>query len=224
MNKNYNEKLSAAVEELLKKPEKEKIPFTRNGVTKYYTQVQDRVEIFRKHFGCDAQIDTTQTYEPNIVRSETTISIGGERVANGIAEEKRDGSFVNKTSAAENAETSSIGRALANLSLHGGEYASAEELFIAINEQKKGKTDDIAKDKKTINKNLNGEGSNKVSPPTIPEELAIVLANFDAARHLGELQKKAGMHKEYLGSLDKNLYEHATLNYQANEERLTNGR
>lgn len=224
MNKNYNEKLSAAVEELLKKPEKEKIPFTRNGVTKYYTQVQDRVEIFRKHFGCDAQIDTTQTYEPNIVRSETTISIGGERVANGIAEEKRDGSFVNKTSAAENAETSSIGRALANLSLHGGEYASAEELFIAVNEQKKGKTDDIAKDKKTINKNLNGEGSNEVPLPEIPVELSIVLENFNKARHLGELQKIAGVNKEYLGMIEKDQYQHALKIYNQNEERLTNGR
>jgi len=219
MNKNYNETLAAAIKEIGELDNKHKVRIHN----KYYTMVQDRISIFRKHFGCDAQIDTTQTYEPNIVRSETTISIGGERVANGIAEEKRDSSAIHRTSAAEVAETSSIGRALANLSLHGGEYASANEVTTAIAQQKE-KTDDIAKDKKTINKNLNGEGSNKVSPPTIPEELAIVLANFDAARHLGELQKKAGMHKDYLGSLDKNLYEHATLNYQANEERLTNGR
>tara|TARA_R100000781_G_scaffold9377_5_gene8158 strand:- start:271 stop:930 length:660 start_codon:yes stop_codon:yes gene_type:complete len=219
MNKNYNETLAAAIKEIGELDNKNKVRI--HG--KFYTMVQDRISIFRKHFGCDAQIDTTQTYEPNIVRSETTISIGGERVANGIAEEKRDSSAIHRTSAAEVAETSSIGRALANLSLHGGEYASANEVTTAIAQQKE-KTDDIAKDKKTINKNLNGEGNNKVSPPTIPEELAIVLANFDAARHLGELQKKAGMHKEYLGSLDKNLYEHATLNYQANEERLTNGR
>ena len=219
MNKNYNETLAAAIKEIGELDNKNKVRIHR----KFYTMVQDRISIFRKHFGCDAQIDTTQTYEPNIVRSETTISIGGERVANGIAEEKRDSSAIHRTSAAEVAETSSIGRALANLSLHGGEYASANEVTTAIAQQKE-KTDDIAKDKKTINKNLNGEGNNKVSPPTIPEELAIVLANFDAARHLGELQKKAGMHKEYLGSLDKNLYEHATLNYQANEERLTNGR
>ncbi len=219
MNKNYNETLAAAIKEIGELDNKNKVRI--HG--KFYTMVQDRISIFRKHFGCDAQIDTTQTYEPNIVRSETTISIGGERVANGIAEEKRDSSAIHRTSAAEVAETSSIGRALANLSLHGGEYASANEVTTAIAQQKE-KTVNIAKDKKTINKNLNGEGNNKVSPPTIPEELAIVLANFDAARHLGELQKKAGMHKTYLGSLDKNLYEHATLNYQANEERLTNGR
>jgi len=35
---------------------------------------------------------------------------------------------VNKTSALENAETSAIGRALASMGIHGGEYASANEL------------------------------------------------------------------------------------------------
>jgi hypothetical protein len=38
---------------------------------------------------------------------------------------------VNQTSAIENAETSAIGRALAALGLHGGEYASANEIDIA---------------------------------------------------------------------------------------------
>ena len=218
MSKNYNDTLAAAIKEIGELDNKHKVRIHN----KHYTMVQDRISIFRKHFGCNAQIDTTQTYEPNIVRSETTISIGGDRVANGIAEEKRDSSAIHRTSAAEVTETSSIGRALANLSLHGGEYASANEVTTAIAQQKEN-TDDLAEEKKSI-KNLNDEGNNKVSPPTIPEELAIVLANFDAARHLGELQKKAGMHKTYLGSLDKNLYQHATLNYQANEERLTNGR
>lgn len=219
MSKNYNDTLAAAVKEISELDNEHKVQIHK----KYYTMVQDRISIFRKHFGCDAQIDTTQTYEPNIVRSETIISIGGDRVANGIAEEKRDSSAIHRTSAAEVAETSSIGRALANLSLHGGEYASANEVTTAIAQQKEN-TDDLAEKKKTTNNNLNDEGNNKVSPPTIPDELAIVLANFDAARHLGELQKQAGMHKTYLGSLDKNLYQHATLNYQANEERLTNGR
>lgn len=218
MNKNYNTLLAAAIKEIGELDNKHKVRIHN----KYYTMVQDRISIFRKHFGCDAAIDTTQTYEPNTVRSETTISIGGERVANGIAEEKRDSSAIHRTSAAEVAETSSIGRALANLSLHGGEYASADEVTTAVAQQKEN-ADDLTKEKKSI-KNLNGGGSDEVPPSTIPEKLAIVLANFDAARHLGELQKKAGMHKDYLGSLDKTLYNYATLNYQANEERLTNGR
>ena len=219
MNKNYNETLAAAIKEIGELDNKNKVRI--HG--KFYTMVQDRISIFRKHFGCDAQIDTTQTYEPNIVRSETTISIGGERVANGIAEEKRDSSAIHRTSAAEVAETSSIGRALANLSLHGGEYASANEVTTAIAQQKE-KTDDIAKDKKTINKNLNGEGNNEVPLPEIPVELSIVLENFNKARHLGELQKIAGVNKEYLGMIEKDQYQHALKIYNQNEERLTNGR
>ena len=66
----------------------------------------------------DAQIDTTQTFDENYVRSETTISVGGDRVANGIAEEDRRFGMVNKTSAAENCETSAIGRALSNRELN----------------------------------------------------------------------------------------------------------
>ena len=41
--------------------------------------------------------------------------------------------MVNKTSALENCETSAIGRALANLGIHGGEFASAFEFDNAVN-------------------------------------------------------------------------------------------
>jgi hypothetical protein len=226
---NFNERLEAAVKEISEKPDSEKIPIGFGNKKKYYTKVQDRVSIFRKHFGCDARIDTIQTYESNMVRSETTISIGDQAVANGIAEEKRDTSYINKTSAAENAETSSIGRALANLSLHGGEYASAEEMIVAINEQKKDETDDIAKGETEANDvskstNMNGGGSSEVPPSEIPEELKIIISNWDKSRHLGELQKQAAVHKEYLAQLSKDLHAHATEKYLINEERLSNGK
>lgn len=41
--------------------------------------------------------------------------------------------MVNKTSALENCETSAIGRALASLGLHGGEFASSFEVDNSIN-------------------------------------------------------------------------------------------
>jgi hypothetical protein len=132
MSKNFNSILADATKELMELDEKLKSP--TKGKQKY-TMVKDRVRIFRKHFGVDAQIDTTQVIDQHYVRSETTISIGGDRVANGIAEEDRRYGMVNKTSAAENAETSSIGRALANLGLQGGEYPSGDELLIAIEQQ-----------------------------------------------------------------------------------------
>jgi hypothetical protein len=54
----------------------------------------------------------------------------------GYAEEKRSASKINKTSAMENAETSSIGRALAACGFAGTEFASADEVANAISQQK----------------------------------------------------------------------------------------
>ena len=44
--------------------------------------------------------------------------------------------MVNKTSAIENCETSAIGRALASLGLHGGSYASANEIAAVQRKEK----------------------------------------------------------------------------------------
>jgi hypothetical protein len=59
----------------------------------------------------------------------------GKVVATGHAEEKRNASFINRTSALENAETSAIGRALASAGFIGSEFASADEVAIAIQAQ-----------------------------------------------------------------------------------------
>ena len=56
-------------------------------------------------------------------------------VATGLAEEVRGSSNINKTSALENCETSSLGRALAAFGLGGEEYCSADELVRAIAQQ-----------------------------------------------------------------------------------------
>ena len=50
----------------------------------------------------------------------------------GHAEEFRNSSFINKTSALENAATSSLGRCISQFGLHGSEYASADELTVAL--------------------------------------------------------------------------------------------
>jgi hypothetical protein len=132
MSKNFNSILADATKELAELDVKLKAP-TKGG--KKYTMVADRVRIFRKHFGIDARIDTEQVHDGDFVRSETTIWVNGEMVANGIAEENRNFGMINKTSAAEVSETSSIGRALANLGLQGGEYPSGDEILIAIKQQ-----------------------------------------------------------------------------------------
>ena len=59
----------------------------------------------------------------------------GREVAVGYAEEKRTAKGINATSALENCETSAIGRALAAAGYAGTEYASADELASALNQQ-----------------------------------------------------------------------------------------
>ena len=53
----------------------------------------------------------------------------------GTAEEWRNSSFINKTSALENGSSSALGRCLSAFGLSGSEYASAEELVNALNNQ-----------------------------------------------------------------------------------------
>jgi hypothetical protein len=67
-----------------------------------------------------------------IVRAEVYLSAGDQAnslpKATGLAFEVDGGAGANQTSALENAETSAIGRALANMSLSGNKRASREEM------------------------------------------------------------------------------------------------
>ena len=115
-----------------------------HGVTqkggKKYTEISKRVEAFRTHFGLQYGITTNiiiddgirvlikaQVYDLN----NTSVPVG-----EGYAEELRgvghfdkgDKRNINTGAAIENCETSAIGRALASLGLHGGQYASINEI------------------------------------------------------------------------------------------------
>jgi len=59
----------------------------------------------------------------------------GKPLATGTAEENREESLINKTSAVENCETSAIGRALFAAGFGGGEFCSADELMAALKAQ-----------------------------------------------------------------------------------------
>lgn len=108
---------------------------------KKYTVVADRVEAFRVatnfRFGIVTEIvDYNPTGKSVLIRCEIRDLHNNQMVvASGHAEEWRDDGYVNKTSAVENAETSAIGRALAALGLHGGEFASANEMDVAMTKQ-----------------------------------------------------------------------------------------
>lgn len=113
-----------------------------HGVTqrggKKYTEVFVRVEAFRKAFGTDLGIDTNIIVDDGqrVVVQAKVIDKTGAVIGSGLAEEIRGSSNVNRTSALENAETSSIGRALASLALHGGSYASSFEIDVAQHNDK----------------------------------------------------------------------------------------
>ena len=106
----------------------------RQKGNKMYLEVKHRITILRRHYAIALGIDTTQL-EANdkYVRVQAKIADpDGRVIASGMAEEIRGKGLVNQTSALENAETSAVGRALASLGLHGGEYASANEMDAVV--------------------------------------------------------------------------------------------
>lgn len=104
---------------------------------KEYKTVAKRVDEFRKEHKQELAITTRLiTTDEKIVIMKAEISTkDGFVIATGYAEENRQASQINRTSALENCETSAIGRALANFGLGGGEYASADEVANAISQQ-----------------------------------------------------------------------------------------
>ena len=115
--------------------ENEAMDYSKNSKEKkeYYT-VSVRHNHFAKYFP-EHRINTDLAEflcNEKQVATKTTIYIGEEPYATGLALEKFDYGYVNKTSALENCETSSLGRALAAFGLHGSEFSSADELANAI--------------------------------------------------------------------------------------------
>ena len=113
-----------------------------HGVTqrggKKYTQVVHRMEAFRQMHGTDFGVDTSILVDDGqrVVVKAKILNMDGAVIGAGMAEEIRGQGNVNKTSALENAETSAIGRALASLGLHGGSYASANEIAAVQRKEK----------------------------------------------------------------------------------------
>ena len=103
---------------------------------KAYTTVANRINVFRKFFPDYSIVTNIINDDDTKVVVQTKITTpSGVIIATGLAEEFRGKNIINTTSVLENAETSSIGRALACLSLGGSEYASANELENAISQQ-----------------------------------------------------------------------------------------
>ena len=129
MNPQNQHPLQLAVEELKTMP-------TIDIEGKSYTTVANRIIIFRRYFSDYSIVtDILQNDDIKVVVQTKITTPSGVVIASGLAEEFRGKNIINTTSALENAETSSIGRALACLSLGGSEYASANEVENAISQQ-----------------------------------------------------------------------------------------
>ena len=136
-----------------------KVP-TVNIKGKEYSTVAERHRFLLNYFP-ETRVDEQIFYQDEKrVITKTTLYIGDTPYAVGHAEEKRDSSFINKTSALENSFSSSLGRCLSAFGLHGSEYASAEELANAIKQQANGKDKEIPIEQMTTTTKLNALYSN----------------------------------------------------------------
>lgn len=110
---------------------------------KNYSVVVERHKHLLQSFP-EARFNEEILYHDNdrvIVKVE--LYIGDTIYSVGHAEEFRNSSYINKTSALENASTSALGRCLATFGLSGSEFASAEELVNALNNQGEKKQNSI---------------------------------------------------------------------------------
>jgi hypothetical protein len=104
---------------------------------KEYITVSERIKHFRsKYPGWSIITSIENIHQGAVIFKASVIDEKGQTRAVGHAMEKADSSFINKTSHVENAETSSIGRALGLMGI-GIEvsFASADEVANAMNNQ-----------------------------------------------------------------------------------------
>ena len=137
MESENTKRLFEAINQLSKVPNNKEHKVNIKG--KWYSTVKTRLQIFRDHFGADASFISTVEFKdpiffkdeilfPGSVIARTELWLKKDLMTVGIAEELRNSNNVNKTSATENAMTSSLGICLARLGLEGGEFASADEM------------------------------------------------------------------------------------------------
>ena len=107
--------------------------------TSYHT-VSERVNSWKKEHPDQTMQSEIIFHDDQKVIVKSTIFDEGKIIATGHAEELRSSSKIISTSALENAETSSLGRALAFHKYAGSQIASADEVANAISQQKENTT------------------------------------------------------------------------------------
>lgn len=115
---------------------------TVNIKGKEYVEVNERIKYFRKTYPkYSLTSEVLEKTSDSILIIASILNEEGRVIANGLAEENRGSSYINKTSYVENCETSAWGRALANFGIGlDTSVASAEEVQNAIANQVSSKT------------------------------------------------------------------------------------
>lgn len=113
---------------------------TINIKGKDYVQVDVRLAEFRRvHPNWSIETDVLYFTENDVTTKTTIKDENGRIIGTGLAHEEKASSQINRTSMYENAETSSIGRAIAIATNIGniGSICSADEVNLAIKMQEK---------------------------------------------------------------------------------------
>lgn len=109
-----------------------------------YITVAARIQTFRReHEDWSVETEIIDRNDTVVIMKTVIKNESGRVIGTGFAEEVRGNSNVNTTSALENCETSSIGRALASCGYCGSEYASQEEIERAQEQQEKYSEDKV---------------------------------------------------------------------------------
>ena len=117
---------------------------TVNIKGKEYVEVHERLRYFRSAYpNYSLTSEVLDKTDSSILILASIVDEDGRVLANGLAEEEKGSTFINKTSYVENCETSAWGRALANFGIGlDTSVASAEEVQNAIaNQSTSPKTD-----------------------------------------------------------------------------------
>lgn len=136
---------------------------TVNIKGKEYVQVTERVKAFRQVCpgGC-ISTDIISIDESMVIMKATVTDEDGKVLSTGLAFERPDSSYINKTSFVENCETSAVGRALGWLAIGvDASMASAEELVNALKGQERIKAKETA------------ELKEEFTPPTVSRKAII---------------------------------------------------
>jgi len=184
---------------------------------KEYFTVATRHNLFMKYFNDEASINTDiipELCNDKQVAVKCTIYIKSKTYT-GMALEEFGSSFINRTSALENAETSALGRALAAFGLHGTEFASADELINAKMNQNKTTT------KKQFPK-TNGKKNIKLD---MELDMGRIKSDIQKIDDIYALRKWKAEHSELFDSNNKSLREYRQIDdfYTTHETKLNQG-